>query len=252
MLRGRTDPAPDRDEDGPSRLVKAGTVCAVLLGAMLLSSIGIIVWSKTAGRSPTRPAAQPHRTVPAIGSVPDVPTSMSSAAPVSPTPTQVTWLQVGLGALPFSATAGPRAIRDGVPRGFAQTQPGAVMAAIQILGRLSWAAQTAAAMHAVATASTTPAAQAAQALTFEPPSDPSVIPSVAGFPVVTYSPAQAVVNLALRFNGTLRVVPATLQRVAGDWKLAGAPGPLADTRWAAVGDLTGYVLFSGQPTKEGD
>jgi hypothetical protein len=79
-----------------------------------------------------------------------------------------------------------------------------------------------------------------------------VIPSVAGFQVVTYSPAQAVVNLALRFNGTLRVVPATLQRVAGDWKLAGAPGPLADTRWAAVGDLTGYVLFSGQPTKEGD
>ena len=260
MPRGRADSVLDRaddrdgrdDGDESSRLVKAGTVCAVLLGAMLLASVAIIVWSRTSSSSPTRPAAAPPASVPATGSVPAAPSANSATAAVSPTPTQVTWLQVGLGGLPFSATSGPTAIHAGVPSGFAHTQPGAVMASVQILGRLSWAAQTSTSMHAVAVACTTPAAQAVKALTYGPPSDPSLIPAVAGFQVVTYAPDQAVVNLAIRFNGVLRVVPATMQWVSGDWKLAGAPGPLTDTNWAAVDDLTGYVLFSGQPTKEGD
>lgn len=257
MLRGRHDLAPDRDNDvdsseGPSRLVKAGTVCAVLLGAMLLSSIGIIVWSRTSSTSASRPTERPPPGATAPGPAPAAATSRSSAASISPAPTEVTWLQVGIGALPFSATAGPSVIRAGVPSGFAHTRAGSVLAAVQILGRLSWAAQTTASMHAVAAASTTPAAHADKALTYGPPDDPSVVPAVAGFQIVTYSPEQAVVNLALRFNGTLRVVPATLQWSGGDWKLAGAPGPLSDTNWAAVDDLTGYVLFSGQPTREGD
>jgi hypothetical protein len=258
------DPAPDRDnderdEDGRSRWMKAGTTCAVIFGAILLSSVGIIVWDRMSGDSPSNAAAaRPAVSVPATGEVP-VPASSGSASadPASPTPTQVTWLQVGLGALPFSATAGPTAIRASVPSGFAHTQPGAVQASIQILGRLSWSAQTSASMHAVAASSTTPAAQAVASLTYGPPTDPSVIPQVAGFQVVTYSPTQAVVNIAMRFNGTLRVLPTTMQWSAGadaggDWKLAGAPGPLSQTSWAAVDDLTGYILFSGQPTKAGE
>jgi hypothetical protein len=256
----RNGSGPDRDDgyddyadaESPSRLVKTGTICAVLLGAMLLASIGIIVWSRTSAHSPTHHTAGPVTSVPATGQVPAPPTSTATDTPVLPTPGQVTWLQVGLGALPFSGTAGPTAIHAGVPSGFAHTQPGSVMAAIQILGRLSWSAQTRASMHAVATTCTTPSAEAVKAVTYGPPSDPSVIPAVAGFQIVTYSPTQAVVNLALRFNGAVRVVPATMQWTGGDWKLAGAPGPLTDTSWADVGDLTGYVLFSGQPTKEGD
>ena len=60
MLRGGADSvldrADDRDARGarPSRLVTAGTVCAVLLGAMLLASVAIIVWSRTSSSSPTR------------------------------------------------------------------------------------------------------------------------------------------------------------------------------------------------------
>lgn len=257
MLRGSTDFALDRDDDRdegdePSRLVKAGTVCAVLLGAMLLASVAIIVWSRTSSSSPARQPASPPASVPATGAVPSPASATRAPAVVSPTPAQVTWLQVGLGGLPFSVTSGPAAIHAGVPSGFARTQQGAVMAAIQILGRLSWAAQTSSSMHAVAAACTTPSAQAAKALTYGPPSNPSLIPAVAGFQVVTYAPDQAVVNLAIRFNGVLRVVPATMRWVGGDWKLAGAPGPLTDTSWSAVDDLTGYVLFSGQPTKEGD
>jgi hypothetical protein len=260
MLRGRNDPAPDRDDDdrdddGTSRWTKAGTTCAVIFGAILLSSVGIIAWDRMSGESPNNAAAAPPAaSVPATGQVPAPASSGSTAKvdPASPTPTQVTWLQVGLGALPFSATAGPTAIRAGVPSGFAHTQPGAVEAAVQILGRLSWSAQTSASMHAVATSSTMPAAQAVASLTYGPPSDPTVIPQVAGFQVVTYSPTQAVVNIAMRFNGTLRVLPTTMQWSDGDWKLAGAPGPLSQTSWAAVDDLTGYILFSGQPTKAGD
>jgi len=255
----RNDSAPDRDDDGHdensgSRWTKAGTTCAVIFGAILLTSVGIIAWTRLSGDSPNNAAAAPPAaSVPATGQVPAPAGSASGTAdPTSPIPTQVTWLQVGLGALPFSATAGPTTIRAGVPAGFAHTQPGAVQAAIQILGRLSWSAQTSASMHAVAASSTMPAAQAVASLTYGPPTDPSVIPQVAGFQVVTYAPTQAVVNIAMRFNGTLRVLPTTMQWSGDDWKLAGAPGPLSQTSWAAVDDLTGYILFSGQPTKAGD
>jgi hypothetical protein len=139
---------------------------------MRLSSIGIIVWSRTSSSTLAQHVARLRVTVPATDSVPTSATSTSSSAPVSLTPTQVTWLQVGLGALSLTATAGRAAIRSGVPSGFARTQSGAVMAAIQILGRLSWAGQTAASMHAVAAASTTPAAQAVKALTTGHNTDP--------------------------------------------------------------------------------
>ncbi len=255
MLRGRHDPAPGREDDGDgtSRWTKAGTACAAIFGAILVSSIGIIAWNRMSGDSPAHADQLPvTATVPATGTVPAPVRSGSSGTPGSPTPTEVTWLQVGLGALPFSSTAGPSAIRAGVPSGFVHTRAGAVEASIQILGRLSWSAQSKASMHEVVSASTTPQAQAQAVLTYGPPSDPSVIPQVAGFQIVTYSSTQAVLNLALRFNGTLRVSPTTLQWVDGDWKLAGAPGPLSQTSWAAVEDLTGYTLFSGQPTNAGD
>lgn len=222
---------------------------AVLSARRTVSVVGSRIWVRPQSAHSARRGVTVSR-MPSV--VPPVPPKQGTAAQVSPTPTQVTWLQVGLGALPFSVTAGPRTIRAGVPSGFVHTRAGTVMAAIQILGRLSWSAQTTASMHAVAAASTTPSAQAVQALTYGPPTDPSVIPAVAGFQVITYAPSQAVVNIAMRFNGALRVVPATMQWTGGDWKLAGAPGPLSETSWAAVDDLVGYVLFSGQPIREGD
>lgn len=253
MVRGSNDPAPDRedDDDGTSRWAKAGTVCAVIFGAIMLSSVAIIAWDQSAGDSRSG-ADPPAASVPASGSVPNASSARGQVDPSSPIPTQVTWLKVGFGALPFSRTSGPTAIRRGVPAGFAHTQAGAVQAAIQILGRLSWSAQTTTSMQGVVIACTTPAAKAQVVLSYGPPADPSVIPQVAGFQLVTYSDTQAVVNLALRFNGALRVSPATMQWVAGDWKLAGAPGPLSQTNWAQVQDLTGYTVFSGQPTKAGD
>ena len=260
MSRGRTSPAPDREvveRDEPSRWTKSGTGCAIALVAMLIISGGIIGWSRLRSGSQSRAGRPPAATVPASDTLPAAAHQTGEPAPSSPTPTHVTWLQVGLGALPFSATAGPTLMRAGVPSGFAHTLAGAVEAAIQILGRLSWSAQSRAAMQSVVSASTTPAAQAQVVVGYGPPTDPSVIPQLAGFQIVTYSSTQAVVNLALRFNGTLRVSPAALQWSdavggAGDWKLAGAPGPLSRTSWAAVDDLTGYILFSGQPTKVGD
>lgn len=251
MLRGRNDPAPDRDADDPegqSRWAKSGTACVVVLAAILIVSGATIAWSRLAGDNSTAATRPP--VVPGRGSVP-VPAHLSGSASASPTPRDATWLQVGLGALPFSPSAGPAAIRAGVPSGFARTQAGAVTASMQILGRLSWAAQTKASMRAVATCSTLPSAAAAS-LTYDPPSDPSVIPAIAGFQVESYSTEQAVINIALRFNGTLRAAGVLMQWSGGDWKLAGAPGPLSQTSWAAVDDLTGYILFSGQPTKVGD
>lgn len=240
------------DEVPPSRWVKAGTVCAIAFGAVLLACAVIIVTGRHDG-----PGAR-HTTPPVGASAPGTtvltlaPSSGTTATPdTSLAPADVVWRQVGLGALPFSATAGPRQVASGVPGGFAHSQQGALLAAAQILGRLSWAATDTTSMRAVAVAMTTPSAHALAALGYGPPDDPSLIPQLAGFQFLSYSPDAALINLALRFNATLRVVPAALVWSAGDWRLAGAPGPLTQTSWAAVEDLTGYVLFSGRPTTAG-
>lgn len=238
--------------------MKAGTVCAIGLGATVLACTVIVVTGRHHDDSAPPPASYPTAQINATA--PDITaaaTSGATGATIPPAgsggtaPADVTWQQVGLGALPFSTSAGPRTVTGGVPSGFTDDQSGALLAASQILGRLSWAATTPAEMRAVADAMTTPAAQARPALTYGPPTDPALVPQLAGYQILTYSPDAAVINLALRFHATLRVVPAALSWVGGDWRLTGAPGPLAQTSWAAVDDLTGYVLFSGQPTTTG-
>lgn len=246
---GRDVPAPDRDDE-QSSWVKSGTMCAVGLLALLIVCGGIVAVGQLRKPGGTGDAPVPPAAIAASAGAP-VPVQDTGSTD-SPAPVDVTWLRVGYGGLPFSAAAGPSAVTAGVPSGFQQSSNGAVIASMQILGRLSWSAQTRSAMRAVAEASTTPAAKAVESITYDPPGDPSVVPAVAGFQVVAYSPDQAVVNIALRFNGTLRVVPATMQWAGQDWKLAGAPGPLSQTNWALISDLTGYVLFSGQPTRAGE
>lgn len=244
----------DRSEDdveSPSRWVKTGTVCAIGLGATLLACTVIIATGH--GHPGTSAASRPIPSTPTIAlphgthATPVIGSSEPAPTPTDAAPGDVDWQQVGLGALPFSPSAGPRRVVAGVPSGFADTPQGAVLAACQILGRLSWAATDTAAMRSVAATMTTPSAQALAALTYGPPTDASLIPQLAGFQILTYSPDVALINLALRFHGSLRAAPASLVWSGGDWRLAGAPGPLGQTSWAALEDLTGYVLFSGQP-----
>lgn len=271
--RSRDNDADDLDRGGEaasSRWVKAGTVCAIGLGATLLACTVIVVTGHDRHDTSTPPApAYPTSTInPTIGSGVNAGSPQSGTTdPAASTgaagaesagtgsagviPADVTWQQVGLGALPFSASAGPRQVTGGVPSGFSDDQPGAVLAATQILGRLSWSATSTADMRAVADVMTTPAAQARAVLTYGPPTDPALIPQLAGYQLLTYSPDAALINLALRFHATLRVVPVALSFTGGDWRLSGAPGPLAQSSWAALDDLTGYVLLSGQPTTAG-
>jgi hypothetical protein len=259
MLRGRFDNStrlgPDRDssiagEDwwaGQSSSAKAGTACAVIFIALLVICGALLAWSRLAGTTqPAGSEAQPLTTTGATAAT--VAASSAPTAAANPATLTMTWQQVGLGALPFSAADGPRTVRGGVPAQFSHDGKGAVLAAVQILGRLSWAATSTATMLAVADADTTPSAQARAALTYAPPSDPSVIPAAVAYQLVSATADQASVDLALRFSGTLRVVPVSLLWTAGDWKLAGAPGPLAQTSWAAITDLTGFTPFTGQTT----
>lgn len=254
-----TSEAGDKDWWGDqSGWKKSGTACAVAFLALLVVCGGVMVYAALNRSSTTTTGtaggagvatATASSTIPAM--TPTVTAAAQQQSAVSPAPGNVRWLQVGLGALPFSATSGPARVAAGVPGGFAHTRPGAVMAAVQVMGRLSWAAASRATMHTVATQMTTPAARAVAALTYGPPTDPSNIPTVAGFQIVTYSPDQALVNVALSFNATLRDVPCVMRWVDGDWRLAGAPGPLTTTNWAELDDLTGYVLFSGTPAGTG-
>jgi hypothetical protein len=52
-------------------------------------------------------------------------------------PTDLTWITIAGLDLPVSATAGPRDLADGRARGFSQTPPGAVLAALHLLVRTS-------------------------------------------------------------------------------------------------------------------
>ena len=255
MLRGRsgarTSLGPDRDSDDwwadQSSWAKTGSACAVILVALLLVCGGIIGWSRLGGGPHPATAAEPLTP----GATAALAVSAAPAGPVTsvePTALAVTWQRVGIGALPFSAAAGPRTVRAGVPAGFSHDGDGAVVAAVQILGRLSWAAQSTSTMFAVADADTAPSAQARAALTYAPPIDPTLVPAAVAYQLVSATTTEASVDLALRFSGTLRVVPVSLLWSAGDWKLAGAPGPLAQTSWAAIADLTGFTPFAGHTT----
>ena len=258
MLRGRFDDdtrvGPDRDstmggEDwwtGQSSWAKAGSACAVMFLALLVICGAIIAWSRLGGTAHGNPAGEGHATAPVTTGGASGP----SAGPGTGALT-LTWQRVGLGALPFSAVDGPRTVHGGVPAQFSHDGNGAVLAAVQILGRLSWAAESTSTMLAVADADTTPSAQARAALTYAPPSDPTVIPAAVAYQLVSATGGSASVDLALRFSGTLRVVPVSLLWTDGDWKLAGAPGPLAQTSWAAIADLTGFTPFTGQTTTTG-
>ncbi len=254
MNTGERGNARERDDwwQNQSKAAKSGSVCAVVLAALLLVCGGLWLFIKpvtgtaaavtvTAGAAPVSPAAAPAPALPAG-------TSSLTTAPATTAPTDATWRKVGLGGLPFSASAGPRSVTAGVPSGFAQTPNGSVLAAEQILGRMSWAAETTTTMRAVADKMTTPTAQAAASLTYGPPTDPTVVPRLAGYQVIAYSDTQAVINIALSFNSTLREVPATMQWIGGDWRLAGAPGPLSQTNWAQLNNLENYVVFSGELT----
>lgn len=256
MLSGRFDAGttfgPDRDSSpddrdwwaGQSSWAKAGSACAVMFIALLVICGAIIAWSRLGGAA-NRTAQGQAAPAPSSGSTlaAQAPTADPGAAVMT-----LTWQRVGLGALPFSAADGPRTVRGGVPAQFTHNGNGAVLAAVQILGRLSWAAESTSTMLAVADTDTTPSAQARAALTYAPPTDPTVIPAPVAYQLVSVTAGQASVDLALRFSGTLRVVPVSLLWSAGDWKLAGAPGPLAQTSWAAIADLTGFTPFTGQTT----
>ncbi len=255
MLRGRFDndtlvgPGRDSTSGGEdwwaeqSSWAKTGSACAVMFLALLIICGAVIAWSRLGNARPSRSAGSAAGATAAATSGP--------AAAVSTVMPTLTWQRVGLGALPFSAADGPRTVHGGVPAMFSHDGNGAVLAAVQILGRLSWAAESTTTMLAVADADTTPSAQARTALTYAPPSNATVIPAAVAYQLVGATADQASVDLALRFSGTLRVVPVSLLWTGGDWKLAGAPGPLAQTSWAAIADLTGFTPFTGQTTTTG-
>ena len=257
MLRGRFDSetsvGPDRDSTTAgqdwwaeqSSWAKAGSACAVMFLALLLICVAIIAWSRLGAAHRTNSAARPPSAGVATGPIASSAPTANAAMPT------LTWQRVGLGALPFSAVDGPRTVHGGVPAQFSHNGDGAVLAAVQILGRLSWAAESTTTMLAVADAGTTPSAQARAALTYAPPSNQALIPAAVAYQLVSATDGSASVDLALRFSGTLRVVPVSLLWTDGDWKLAGAPGPLAQTSWAAIADLTGFTPFTGQTTTTG-
>lgn len=164
-------------------------------------------------------------------------------------PPAVTWRLFSGVALPFSSTDGPRLVDGPVSDGFARTQPGALIAAVQIgtryllTGGQGWRQVTARQVLAGVGRDVYVAARARVVLD-DPPGSYG---QLAGFRVLAFTPDVAVLQLVSRFasSGRLQLTTSTVKWVDGDWRLElqpdGGPSPTAQ----AVANLDGFVVWGG-------
>lgn len=219
------------------RVVVGVTAAAVLAGAVTLG------W-------PSGPSHRPVLAVPPGIAAPH-PVAHPHSAPLDTAiPTigpAVTWQSFQGRVMPYSATAGPSAVRGPVVAGYAHTPTGALIAAVQIGWRFGatphggWRAVTA---EQVMPGPSRDAyvGQRGAAGDFGPAD--SLAQTVA-FRFDGYTPALAVVDLVTRdTSGNLQSAPSTVTWSGGDWRLV-LPADVSVSGASVIPNLDGYVPWSG-------
>jgi hypothetical protein len=169
--------------------------------------------------------------------------------PAAP-PLDVSWQVWHTIALPFSRTAGPAVVQGDVARGFAHTPTGALLAVVQASSRKVAATDTA--WRDVARAMLAPGAgrdawvaARARARLADAPA-PGTFAQVAGFAFVSYTPSEAVVQLACRnADGGFGVIAMHVTWLDGDWRLVLAPDGGDATSKQHAASLAGFVAWGG-------
>ena len=163
-------------------------------------------------------------------------------------PSDTTWSVIDGALAPASPTAGPAQVTATVSSCFAHDPEGALIAAVRLQEQVadatvgSWPAAAA----ALAPSSTTDtikaqvAAALAQTVTASDPGQPFA--EVAGFDLLSYSSAQAVVDLVYRTQaGALYAAVTTLAWTGGDWRLVPVGVNSLTSPQTTVANLVGYV-----------
>jgi hypothetical protein len=177
------------------------------------------------------------------------PTALEESVPVAP-PNGITWQIVDTVALPFSDSAGPSQVTDGIPSGFAHTPTGALVALVQIDFRHLIEPN----FVAVTTADVANTAGRAEFLRLVTaghlanPANPApgTYLQLAGFEFVSYTSSNAVIQLlTARTDGTYQVSTLNVTWDGSDWQLVLQPNGTDTPNQQIVASPVGFVLWGG-------
>jgi hypothetical protein len=162
----------------------------------------------------------------------------------------ITWQIVDTVALPFSESAGPLRVTNGIPSGFAHTPTGALLALIQIdfrhLIEPNFEAVTAA--DVANTAGRAEFFQLVKAGHLANPVDPApgTYLQLAGFEFVSYTGSNAVIQLlTARSDGTYQVSTLSVAWDGSDWQLVLQANGTDSPNQQIVSSPVGFVLWGG-------
>jgi hypothetical protein len=165
------------------------------------------------------------------------------------------WQLKGTIAVPSAAAFGPGAAKDDIPSCFAHSPTGALFATINIYAALSAVSQkgvgdpVSVLRQLIAEGPGRDVAIANARRGGAPSKESSSGVQVAGFTIVRYEPASAVIDLAFRVDrpGASGYVHATstMRWERGDWKLTLSQEGQPFDSMQQIRDLSGYIRWSG-------
>lgn len=252
MLNNGTASTPEKSPWARPGFIAAAAVVALLvvLGLILAVTGGSNGDAKggEANPAPTPPAASSGQDASVCGLAGGDQT-IPKAAPTA------TWKLRGTVAVPSApSTFGPHTVAAGIPSCFAHSPTGALFATTNIYAALSVASHGSdtkqiAALKAMAAPGPGRDAATSRRGGQRPSADSSAGVQVAGFNVVRYEPASAVIDLAFRVDrpGATGFVHATstLRWDQGDWKIVLSQDGRPFDSLQQIPDLGGYMPWSG-------
>jgi hypothetical protein len=245
-------PVRSRSRTGPGTRFSPWLITSVVVLAGVPVMAAWLVLSPSPG--PRTLNQVPNQPEPAPAAAATGPTGACPALPdsgdttLTSAPTDTTWSVIDGALAPASPSAGPVQVTATVSSCFAHDPEGALIAAVRLQEQVAdaTAANWPAAAAALAPSPTTDTIKAqvatvlAQAANAGDPGQ--AFAEVAGFDLLSYSPAQAVVDLVYRTQaGALYAAATTLAWTSGDWRLVPVGVNSLTSPQTAVPNLVGYV-----------
>jgi hypothetical protein len=217
----------------------------------------LVVWVIASPGHSLRDGSHHHEVTKQAASSPSIPSPPANASPSSldqsvpdSPPPGVTWQIIDTVALPFSASAGPASVADGIPSGFAHTPTGALVAMVQIDFRHLIEPNFVAVTNA--DVANTPGRAKffnlveADGLTNPANPVPGTYLQLTGFQFVSYTTSTAVIQLlTARPDGSYQVSTLSVAWDGNDWQLVLQADGTDSPNQQIVSSPVGFILWGG-------